>query len=143
MTCAVLPRCSAAVSVGAVDRDEAGLDRLAVLLALLDRGLEAVIDLFAEQALELLAVAGRIGRHDHVVGGAGAGQEVLGVEALVLARDGVEAGRQRRARLGDALPAVDRLDRLSRLLRRVGGAARQRHDLVAGGAGRMVPGAEE
>ena len=39
--------------VGAVDRDEARLDRLAALLALLDRGLEAVIDLFAEQALEL------------------------------------------------------------------------------------------
>ena len=67
---------------------------------------EAVIDLAAEQVLELLAVARRIGGDDHLVGGAGAGQEMLGIEALVLARDRVEAGGDRRARLGDALPAI-------------------------------------
>ncbi len=141
VTCAVLPRCSAAVRSAPSIETKRVSTVSPLLLALLDRGLEAVIDLFAEQALELLAVARRIGGHDHVVGGAGAGQEVLGVEALVLARDGVETGRQRRARLGDALPAIDRLDRLGRLLRGVGRAARQRHDLVAGrrrpdGAGR-------
>ena len=40
---------------------------------------------------------------------------------------------QRRARLGDALPAIDRLDRLGGLLRGIGSAAGQRHDLVARG----------
>ena len=37
--------------VGAVDRDETRLDRLAALLALLDGGLEAVIDLAASRFL--------------------------------------------------------------------------------------------
>ncbi len=40
--------------VGAVDGDEAGLDRLALLLALFDRVLEAIIDLFASRLLSCL-----------------------------------------------------------------------------------------
>src|SRR5581483_8685238 len=93
--------------IGAVNRDEPRLDLLATALAILDRALEAVIDLAAEKILELAAIARRIGGHDHVVGGAGTGEEVLGVKALVVAGNSIEPGGHRGTRLGDALPAVN------------------------------------
>jgi hypothetical protein len=121
--------------VGGVDRDETRLDRLAALFALADRGVEAIIDVAREQVLERAAVALGEGDHDHLVGAARAGDEVLGVEAGVGRDDGIEAGCRRRTGFGDALPAqgrICRLHRLGRFGRRDGlGLPRQGHDLLA------------
>src|SRR5439155_26269035 len=78
--------------IGVVDRYESRFDGLAALIALLDRGFEPVIDLAAQQILQLPAVARSKSRHDHVVGGTRAGHEMLGIEALVLPDDGIESG---------------------------------------------------
>ena len=57
---------------------------------------------------------------------------MLGVEARLLARNRVEAGRDGRAGFGDPLPALGRFRRLDRLLGGLGGAAGQRDDVVVG-----------
>ncbi len=80
-----------------VDRDEARLRRLAPAFALADGGVEAVKDLARQQAAQLPPIAAGECGHDHLVGGARAGNEVLGVEARLRCRDGVEAGRHARA----------------------------------------------
>ena len=118
VTCAVLPRSSAPM-MSALSIETNRVSTVSPLLALADRGLEAVIDLARQQILERAAVAFGIGGDDHLVGGARAGDEMLGVEGLVLAGDGVEPGGERRARLGDALPALGRLGASGRLRRAV------------------------
>ena len=105
VTCAVRAAHFGGGDVGRVDRDEPRLDRLAALLALADRAVEAVIDVARQQVLERAPVALGERRDDHLVGGARAGDEMLGVEARIGGGDGVEPGGERRARLGDALPA--------------------------------------
>ena len=89
--------------VGLVDRHEAGLGRLALGLALADRGLEAVIDLARQQILQRAAVAFGKGGDDHLVGGAGAGDEMLGVEARIVARRW-RRGRPRPREPASAMP---------------------------------------
>src|SRR4029077_10828184 len=124
------------------DRHEAGLGGLAAVFPLADRVLEAVVDLAREQVLERAPVAFRKRGDDHLVGRARAGEEVLGVEAVVLGRDRVEAARDRGGLFGDPLPAVGgRRGRLDLLRRRLGTAGRQRHHLVARrGADRITRG---
>ena len=59
---------------------------------------------------------------DHLVGGARAGDEMLDVEGRILVHDGVEPGGDRRARFGNTLPALGRLDGLDRLVRGIAAA---------------------
>ena len=117
--------------LGLVDADEAELDALALLLAIGDRAGEAVEHLAAEQRLQRLAVALREGGDDHLIGGAGAVEELGRIEAAVGGGDGGEPGGQLRAggRIGgDALGSrIGGGDH-----RAVLGTARQRNDLVTG-----------
>ena len=144
VTCAVRPAQLRAGDLGLVDRDELGLGGLALLLALADRGLEAVVDFARQQILQGLAVALRKRRDDHLVGGAGAGDKVLGIETRVRGRDRVEAGGDGRAGLGHARPALGYgCGLLGGPGDRLGGTARQGDDLVAcAGAGRTASRAE-
>ena len=139
VTCAVLVLHVGGGDVRLVDRDEPRLGLLAARFAILDGLLEAIIDLLRQEVLERAPVTLRVGRHDHLVGGAPAGQEVAWIEARVLRHHGIETERSGRALLGDALPPVGRF--------RVGGrggsgfslARRQRdHIVVARGAGRFA-----
>ena len=57
VSCAARSRASALDQIGLVDRDEARFGLLLVLLAILDRGLEAVIDLGRQQVLQRAAIA--------------------------------------------------------------------------------------
>ncbi len=91
-----------------VDRDKARLGGFAAALALGDRGIEAVEHFARQQIAQLTAIAAGKGRHDHLVSGARAGDEMLGVEARIRGRDGIEPGGDRRSALGDILPALGR-----------------------------------
>jgi hypothetical protein len=70
--------------------------------------------------LQLAAVAFGKRKNNHLVGRARAGDEMLGIEALVLGRDGFEARSDRGPRLCDAFPPLSRFGCLDRLLHRVG-----------------------
>ena len=94
--------------LGLVDRNESRFRLLLVLLAILDHGLETLIDLGRQQILQRAAVAIGEGQHDHLVGALRAAEEMPGIERGILGGNGVEAQRQRRARLGQILPAVGR-----------------------------------
>jgi len=76
--------------LGLLDADERGLLRLALFLALLDRGGKAAIDLVAQQGAQGILVAGGESGDDHLVGGLGAGEEFGTVEAGI---DRAQAGR--------------------------------------------------
>ena len=89
-----------------VDRDEARLRGLAARFAFGDRGIEAVEHFARQQIAQLPAVAVGKGGHDHLVSGAGAGDEMLGVETRVGADDRVETGGDGRSALGNVLPAL-------------------------------------
>jgi hypothetical protein len=65
---------------------------------------------------------------------------MLGVEGLVFPHQRIEPDRHRRAGLGNALPALGRLRRLDRLLRRLGGTPGQGHHVVVGRAPHRVAG---
>src|SRR5262245_39433498 len=65
---------------------------------------------------------------------------MFGVEGLVLAGDRVEPGGDRRARLGDALPALGGFGRLDRLLRGLTAPAGQRYHIVIGRTAHRVAG---
>src|SRR2546421_573675 len=73
-----------------VDRDEARLDRLAARLAFANCRFEALIYLARQQALQSAAIALGERRHDHLVGGAGPGEEVLDVETGIRGDDRIE-----------------------------------------------------
>ena len=114
--CAVRPRSFGGGDGRTVDRDEARLRGFAAALAFGDRGVEAVIDFARQQAAQLAAIALGERGHDHLVGGARAGNEVLGVEARVRRRDGIKPGRdaanRSRQRPSSGRPAAARgLDR--------------------------------
>ena len=85
--------------LGLVDRDEPGFGLLLVLLAILDHGLEALIDLGRQQILQRAAVAIGEGQHDHLVGAAGAARGSAGDRTRNPAR------RWRRAPAPAACPA--------------------------------------
>ena len=97
--CAVRPRSSAPVMSDLSIATKRVSTVSPLLFALADRSLEAVVDVARQQVLERAPVAFRVGEHDHLVGGARAGDEMLGVERRVLAR------RWRRARRPMAEPA--------------------------------------
>ena len=78
--CAVRARNFGGGDGGAVDRDEPGFGGFAAAFALADRGIETVKDFARQQAAQLAAVALGKSGDDHLVGGARAGDEVLGVE---------------------------------------------------------------
>ena len=72
--------------LGLVDRDEAGFGLLLVLLAIADHGLEAVIDFRRQQILQRTPIAIGKGQHDHLIGAAGAAEEMLRIERGILWR---------------------------------------------------------
>ena len=94
---------------GRLERDETALHGLAFGFAIADRGVEAVKDFAREKIFQRAAVAGSEGADDHLVSGAGADDEMVGIEALVRRGDGVEPGRDRASLFGDAFPALGRL----------------------------------
>ena len=100
--CAVLPRNSAPViwDTSIETKRVSAVSPRAFALA--DHLVEAVIDLAPEEIAQRPPVALGIGGDDHLVGGPRPGDEMLGVEALVDGRDGVEAARDRRARRRNA-----------------------------------------
>ncbi len=120
--------------VGFADRHETGLDRLAPAFTLADRRLKPLIDFARQQILERAAIPFCKGQHDHLVGSARSGDEMRGLEARVIASNGIEPTGDRRALLGDALPAFARVGNLEWFLRALGGATRQCHHIVVGGA---------
>ena len=131
--CAALRlRSSAAVMVERVDRNKTRLGGFAAAFAFGDRGIETVKDFARQQIAQLAAVAAGKGRHDHLVSGARAGDEMLGVETRIRADDRIETRRDGRSALGNILPALGRrLRDFDRPRRRFGRSRRQRHDLVA------------
>ena len=131
MICAVRPRSSAPVIVDASIETKRVSAVSPRHLAFADGGVEAFVDLAREQAAQLAAVALGKGGHDHLVGGARAGDEVLGVEGRIAGDDGVEPGGDARPALGDALPAIRRRRRRLGLPRcRFRRTRRQGHDFV-------------
>ena len=91
VSCAVRSRSFGADQLGLVDRNEARLGLLLVLLAILDHGVEALIDLRRQQVAQRAAVAIGEGQHDHLIGAARAGEEMPRIERGILRGDGVEA----------------------------------------------------
>src|SRR5579862_562969 len=73
-----------------VDGDETAFHQLTALLAFVDRGLEAVIDLARQQVFQGAAVAFGVGVDDHLVGGTRAGDEVLALESRIGAENCIE-----------------------------------------------------
>ena len=76
-----------------IDRDETSLGCFAAALALGNRRVEAVIDFTLQQNTELPAVATGESRHNHLVGGACTGNEMLGVKARIRSSDRIKPGR--------------------------------------------------
>ena len=109
----------------------------ASILPLLNGRLEAFINFRRQQVLQPAPIPGGISRNDHLVGGAGAGEEMLRIKGAVPGHDGVEAGGKRRIRQRDALPAIHRLTVFRRLLQ-FRAAGRQRDDFIVGGATHRV-----
>src|ERR1700719_2892674 len=99
--------------VGLVDGYKPALGGFAFGFPFADGRLEAIIDVAGEQVLERAPIALRIGGDDHLVGGPGAGDEMLAVKALVLARDGrpPRASRARQCRSSDPPRAPPPLSR--------------------------------
>ena len=123
----------------AVDRNETRLDGLAAAFAFGDRGVETVEHLARQQVAQLPAIALGKGGDDHLIGGARAGDEMLGIEICVGRRDRIEPRRDRRAAFGDALPALARApEPARRSWRGFRRARRQGHDLVGRRAAHRV-----
>src|SRR5262249_13955412 len=74
------------------------------------------------------------GGDELLVGLAPASHEMLGVEARIAMRDGVETGGNRRSRLRDTLPSLFRIGSWRRGCRRLAAAAGQGYDVVVGAA---------
>src|SRR4029077_12709415 len=125
-------------NIGLVDGHEPGFDALAFALALPDRGLETLVYVARQQILERTPVPLGIGQHDHFVRRPRTSDEMLAVERLVLAGDGIKPGGHRRSSLGDSLPALRRLGAFGRLWRSLRGAAGQRYDVIVGRAAHRV-----
>ena len=85
-----------------------------------------------QQVAQRTAIAIGERQHDHFIGRAGAGEEMPRIERGILGHDRIEPLRQRRAGLGDALPAFRGFDRLGRRRRGrlVDHRPRDRHDVV-------------
>ena len=126
-----------------VDRNESRLGGFAAALALGDRGVEPVKDFAREQVAQLAAIALGESGDDHLVGGAGAGDEVLGVEARIGRRRWRQARPPRsirfRQRPSSDPPAAASAS-TGRRRCRLGRPRRQGHDLVGRRASHRVAG---
>src|SRR5665647_2467718 len=85
--------------LGIVDRHETAFHGVAAFFALGDRGLEAVIDFARQQIFQGAAITFGKGVDDHLIGGARAGEEMLGVEIRRGGGDRIKPGGDGRAGL--------------------------------------------